>query len=239
MLFSFPCAQTPNPAGKKRHFILVAEDRDEDVQILKLAAERAGVSLPLRFVRNGQEAIDYLNGAAQFADRARYPLPRLLLLDLQMPLLDGFQVLEGLRVQPGLRRLLVIIFTSSNLPEDVDRAFDLGANSYLVKPADFGKLGELVRHLEYYWVRLNQCPDCGSTSRSPSSGMRVLLRDPRTSRYYVSGNKWSDDPGRAVNFEHSERAAECGKALLLSRFELVIELRDGLWPGGGKECGQA
>ena len=120
--------------------MLVAEDRDEDVEILKLAFQKAQVNEPLHFVSNGEEAIEYLTGAGRFANRAEYPLPRVLLLDLKMPLKGGFEVLEWLRLQPGLRRLLVVIFTSSELPEDVNRAFDLGANSYLVKPHDFRTL---------------------------------------------------------------------------------------------------
>src|SRR5438105_9461661 len=146
--------------------MLVAEDQDTEVELSKLACERAKVSLPLHFVRNGEEAIEYLKGEGRFADRHEHPLPKLLLLDLNMPLLNGFEVLEWLRLQPGLRRLLVIVFTSSQLPEDVNRAFELGANSYLVKPHDFKKLEETARYLEGYWVKLNQCPDCAGEGRS-------------------------------------------------------------------------
>src|SRR6266487_2461384 len=117
--------------------ILVAEDLDDDVQILKRAFIRAGVNVPLRFVTDGQKVIDYLKGDGAFANRTDYPMPTLLLLDLKMPGLHGFDVLEWLRLQPGLRRLLVVVFTSSSQPEDVNRAFELGANSYLVKPAGF------------------------------------------------------------------------------------------------------
>jgi len=139
--------------------MLVAEDRDEDIEILKLAFSKAKVNVPLQFVRNGEEAIEYLKGEGCYSDRDKHPLPRLLLLDLKMPILGGFDVLEWLRSQPGLRRLLVVVFTSSELREDVNRAFELGANSYVVKPADFSLLQEIAKYLETYWLRVNRCPD--------------------------------------------------------------------------------
>lgn len=140
--------------------MLVAEDRAEDIEILKLAFKKAQVHLTLRFVQNGAEVIEYLKGEGRFANRAEYPMPRLLLLDLKMPLKNGFDVLEWLRSEPGLRRLLVIAFTSSELPQDINCAFDLGANSYLVKPGKFEKLQEIARALETYWFKLNRFPNC-------------------------------------------------------------------------------
>src|SRR5204863_4485455 len=137
-----------------------AEDRDEDIDIFKLACQKAGVSLPLHIVRDGQEVMEYLKGEGQFSDRAKYPLPTMLLLDLKMPGLNGFDVLEWLRLQPGLRRLLVVVFTGSEEQQDINRSFELGANSYIIKPVGFDKLQEIVGYLENYWLRLNQCPDC-------------------------------------------------------------------------------
>src|SRR5437867_2355765 len=203
--------------------MLVAEDRDDEVQLLKLAFERAKVSLPLHFVRNGEEAIDYLQGAGRFADRHEHPLPRLLLLDLNMPLRDGFEVLEWLRLQPGLRRLLVIVFTSSELPEDVNRAFELGANSYLVKPANFKKLEETARYLEEYWLKLNRCPDCGAAHGISGAGLRVLLRNPETCQYFQGAGRWTDDAKQALDFERSERAMQSALRMKLKRFEMVVE----------------
>jgi len=117
--------------------MLVAENNDDEFKVLRLACDRAKVDLPLRLVRNGQEVIDYLQGEGVYSDRGEYPLPTLLLLDLKMPLRDGFDVLEWVRLQPGLRRLIIVIFTSSDLQEDITRAFELGANSYVVKPVSF------------------------------------------------------------------------------------------------------
>jgi CheY-like chemotaxis protein len=138
--------------------VLVAEDDPSDVFFLKRAFVVAGVPALLSFVRDGQEAIDYLEGENKYADRDAYPIPDLMLLDLKMPRLDGFDVLGWLRGQPGLKRLLVTILTSSDQPQDINRAYDLGANSYLIKPHDAGNLSELVKHVQRYWLELNRSP---------------------------------------------------------------------------------
>lgn len=161
--------------------MLVAEDQADDIEILKLAFERAEVSATLRFVSNGEEVIQYLNGEERFANRGEYPMPRLLLLDLKMPLKNGFEVLEWLQLQPGLRRLPVIVFTSSELPQDINRAFDLGANSYLVKPFAFEKLKEIARALDAFWFKLNRGPDCGLAFESTDSTWEIG-RNPLPSR---------------------------------------------------------
>ncbi len=138
--------------------VLVAEDDPSDVFFLKRAFQMAGVPASLQFVRDGQEAIDYLDGENRFADRNTYPLPDLMLLDLKMPRLDGFDVLNWLRQQPGLKRLLVTVLTSSDHPQDINRAYDLGANSYLLKPHNAEHLSELVKQVERYWLEVNRCP---------------------------------------------------------------------------------
>src|SRR6266487_3418278 len=120
--------------------ILVAEDLPDAVELLKLAFSRAGVAVPVSYVKNGEEAIWYLRGEGIFGNRADYPLPTMLLLDLKMPRLDGFGVLEWVRLQPELRRLVVVVFTSSNEQDDINRAFELGANSYIVKPSGFDEM---------------------------------------------------------------------------------------------------
>jgi CheY-like chemotaxis protein len=111
-------------------------------------------------VRDGQEVIDYLRGEAPFGDRNTNPLPQLLLLDLKMPRLNGFDVLDWLKRQPGLKRLLVVMFTSSEEVQDINRAYDLGANSYLVKPHAIDDLMRVIERLEKYWLEANRNPDC-------------------------------------------------------------------------------
>src|SRR5712692_1805635 len=99
--------------------ILVAEDLPDSVELLKRAFSRAGVTAPVYYVKDGEETIAYLKGEETFANRTEYPLPTMLLLDLKMPRLDGFGVLEWLRRQPGLRRFPVVVFTSSNEQKDI------------------------------------------------------------------------------------------------------------------------
>jgi CheY-like chemotaxis protein len=139
--------------------ILVAEDLPDDVLMLRHAFTKAGIDAPLHFVTDGQEAVEYLKGERAFADRSKHPLPALLLLDLSMPRLNGFDVLEWVRGQPGLCRLPVVIFTSSQQSKDVNRAYELGANSYLVKPHALSNLHEIAQHLGNYWLRINVSPD--------------------------------------------------------------------------------
>jgi len=142
-----------------RHIrILVAEDNPHDAYFLKRAFLKAGINAPLHFVHNGQEALDYLAGSHEFTDRGAFPLPSLMLLDIKMPLIDGFQVLKWLRQQPGLLKLPVIVFTSSGEPRDVDLAHELGANGYTVKPSGSEQLFETVQSLEHYWLKQHCYP---------------------------------------------------------------------------------
>lgn len=114
--------------------LLVAEDNSDDVFLLKEAFQKSHVSLVFHAVRDGLEAMAYLKGDGAFADRGSYPLPDVLLLDLNMPRCNGFEVLEWLRQQPGLKTIATHVLTASARPADVQRAYDLGARSYLVKP---------------------------------------------------------------------------------------------------------
>jgi CheY-like chemotaxis protein len=132
--------------------ILVAEDDPTDAYFFQRAFRRAGLPVTLDFVRDGQEVLEYLRGEGQFADRSRYPLPQLLLLDLKMPRMDGFEVLEWVRDQANLHDLQIVIFSSSDEPRDMNRAYGLGANSYLVKPHSMEELTALVGRFKKYWL---------------------------------------------------------------------------------------
>ncbi len=139
--------------------VLLVEDDPDDVILTQRAFKKASVANPLHVVTDGEEAVAYLSGQGRFADRAEHPLPMLLLLDLKLLRRSGLEVLEWLRAQPGLRRLPVVVLTSSKESRDVNRAYDLGVNSYLVKPVAFDSLQEMVQSLGFYWLMLNKSPD--------------------------------------------------------------------------------
>jgi CheY-like chemotaxis protein len=127
--------------------ILHVEDDPNDTLLLEHACKKAGVVFDLRAVSDGDQAIAYLRGINDFSDRNKYPLPKLILLDLKMPRLSGFDVLAWLRSDEAFRGVPVVVLTSSNHDADVKRAYDLGAKSYLVKPVGFEAWVELVKTL--------------------------------------------------------------------------------------------
>lgn len=141
---------------KQIYCLLIAEDDANDVFFLKRAFEQADIQNPLHFVHDGQEAIDYLSGAGMFSDRIQYPLPSLLILDLKMPRKTGMEVLKWLDEQPELRRLPVVVFTSSAHQKDVERAYQLGANAFVVKPSSVGRRIELAKVIKGFWLDFNE-----------------------------------------------------------------------------------
>jgi CheY-like chemotaxis protein len=136
----------------------LVEDDENDVFFLQRAFKQASISNPLHRVRDGEEAITYLCGLEEFSDREKFPLPHLMLLDLKMPRKNGFEVISWVREQPGLRRLPIIVLTSSKEDPDINRAYELGVNTYLVKPAKFERLVEMMRTLQLYWLTLAEKP---------------------------------------------------------------------------------
>jgi CheY-like chemotaxis protein len=135
--------------------VLLAEDNEDDVFALKWAFKRAQITNPLQVVTDGQQAIDYLSGKGQFADRERFPLPFLVFLDLKMPYVDGFEVLSWIKKQPGLESLVVVVLTSSDEERDHQRAYALGARSYLVKPPEATEIKDILASLQSLWNRTN------------------------------------------------------------------------------------
>ena len=138
--------------------ILLAEDDPNDVLLIQRAFEKAGLKNKLKVVNDGEQAIHYLSGKGNYSNRERFPMPFMVLLDLKMPGTDGFEVLQWVRQEPLLKRLLVVVLTSSHLQADVDRAYELGANSYLVKPVNFEEMVHLVQRFEAYWTEINRTP---------------------------------------------------------------------------------
>jgi CheY-like chemotaxis protein len=136
--------------------ILLAEDREDDIILVRKAFERGHIANPLFIVRDGEEAINYLTGVFPFSDRVRFPIPSLLLLDLKMPRVDGFAVLRWLKTEPSLMSLRVVVLTSSEDIRDVSKAYQLGANSFLVKPLDFHNTVAMVETITDYWLGMNR-----------------------------------------------------------------------------------
>jgi CheY-like chemotaxis protein len=132
--------------------ILLAEDDENDIFLMGRAFDRAGIPNRLLVVRNGQEAIDYLAGTGQYADREKFPVPGLILLDLKMPWMDGFDVLTWLRAQKRFNELPVVVLTSSKLQADVDRSRQLGVYDYRVKPHGFEDLVKLLDDVRKCWL---------------------------------------------------------------------------------------
>src|SRR5437868_15232979 len=138
-----------------RPTILHIEDDPNDVLLLEHACRKANVTCDIQRVADGDEAIAYLRGADGFADREKFPFPRLILLDLKMPRLNGFDVLEWLRNHHKLKTMPVVVLSSSNHDADLKRAYELGVNSYLIKPVSFDSLVEIVKAIHDYWLTLN------------------------------------------------------------------------------------
>src|SRR5262249_24476215 len=135
--------------------ILAAEDHPNDAFFLERALSKAGGNVPIRFVDDGQKAIAYLEGKARCPDPGSKTLPTLLLLDLKMPRMGGFEVLQWIRRQPELKHMIVVVFSASGLEEDKHRAFELGANGYVVKPTYPAELLSFAQGLEAYWTELS------------------------------------------------------------------------------------
>ncbi|SRR5579862_7628989 len=144
---------------KKSEHILLAKDNEDYALLLQRAIETANIDANLQIVRDGQEAIDYLTGAEPYADRTRHPFPKLVLLDLKMPRMDGFEVLSAVRQRLGFTRLPVIVLTNSDNPADIKRAYELGATSYFQKPDSLEGLDEMIHVLHAYWLKFNHFPD--------------------------------------------------------------------------------
>jgi|ERR1041385_7093436 CheY-like chemotaxis protein len=143
--------------------MLVAEDDPNDIFLLERALARSGLAIEARFFRDGAETLDYLHGNGPFTDRKTYPLPRLLLLDIKMPRKNGFEVLQSVRSNPALKRLIAVMFSSSAEEKDINRAYDLGANAYVVKPSDSARLVLVLRRIHDFWFLTSQAsPGLGS-----------------------------------------------------------------------------
>jgi CheY-like chemotaxis protein len=137
--------------------ILWVEDDADDVLLIGRALRKAGLEQPA-LARDGREAVAYLAGSGPFADRSMYPFPTLVLLDLKLPKLSGFEVLQWIREHEETSRIPVVMFTSSKEGSDIDRAYSLGANAYLLKSVDHEHLVEALKRVKAFWLDLNLNP---------------------------------------------------------------------------------
>ena len=142
-----------------RHTVLLVEDNPDDALLMKRALDKAGVGGNVQIANDGKQAIEYLTGAGSFADRQAFPLPQLILLDLQLPQMHGLKVLEWIRSQPQFRSTVVVVLSSSRQTGDIQLAYKLGSNSYLLKPPSLETLYEMVGAIALYWLKTNQWPE--------------------------------------------------------------------------------
>ena len=132
--------------------VLLVEDDLNDIFLVKRAFKMAHIQNPLQVVTDGQEAIHYLRGEGKYADRGVYPLPKLIVMDIKMPRRSGFEVLEAVKGDgKPLRRIPIVIVSASDSPDDINRAYELGANAYMVKPVDFRAVEHLFSSITHYW----------------------------------------------------------------------------------------
>jgi CheY-like chemotaxis protein len=131
--------------------VLLVEDDLNDIFLVKRAFKRAEIPNPLQVVTDGVEAIRYLQGEGKYADRQAYPLPRLIVMDIKMPRKTGFEVLEWIKSDGFLKRIPVVIVSSSDQAADVNKAYELGANAYMIKPVNFKSVENLFQTITHYW----------------------------------------------------------------------------------------
>ena len=138
--------------------ILLVEDNPNDVELTLHALKASNLANRIHVVRDGAEALEYVFGAGEYQGRITQDAPRVILLDLKLPKIDGLEVLRRIRADERTRLIPVVMLTSSREQRDIVESYNLGVNSYIVKPVDFQRFAESVRQLGLYWVLLNQPP---------------------------------------------------------------------------------
>lgn len=138
--------------------ILIADDDPDDRVLMQDAINEIGFEHQLRFVENGEELLQYLNRSDKFSDPQNSPLPSIILLDLHMPKMDGREALRLIKSNPILRRIPIVVLTTSRAEEDIYRTYDLGVNSFITKPVNFDAMVEIMRTLSKYWFQIVSLP---------------------------------------------------------------------------------
>jgi CheY-like chemotaxis protein len=138
--------------------ILLVEDELADATLLMRGFQKIGVLNPIVNLRSGDDALGYLSGTGDYADRVKFPLPVLVLLDLKLPGTTGLQLLQWMRTRRDVKRIPVVVLTMDEAPSTINAAYDLGANSYLVKPGNTNQIERTVKAIQAYWIELNEPP---------------------------------------------------------------------------------
>lgn len=139
--------------------ILLVEDEEAHAELTKRSIRKAGNANRIDVVYDGEEALNYLYNNGEYADKTKYPRPGLILLDIKLPGIDGIQVLKTIKEDPNLRRIPVIMLTTSKRDEDIAQSYNYYANSYLTKPVGFKEFEDKIQQLDYYWLLLNEPPN--------------------------------------------------------------------------------
>ena len=138
--------------------ILLVEDNPDDEELIRLALKRCGYTDELFVVRDGEEALEFIFSNKRYSHRRGVLPPKVVLLDIKLPMLDGLEVLHMMKGDPHTRRVPVVLLTSSSQDRDIAMGYDFGANSYIVKPVDFERFTELLGLCASYWLRINTSP---------------------------------------------------------------------------------
>jgi CheY-like chemotaxis protein len=138
--------------------ILLVEDNPDHADLVMASFEEGRIMKKIHWVKDGEQAIHYLTRVNGFEDPAASPTPGLILLDINLPKIDGLSVLKGIKENPRLKRIPVIMLTTSDQHKDIDRCYEMGANSYIIKPVDFQGFQSKMQEIGFYWVLTNQLP---------------------------------------------------------------------------------
>lgn len=222
------------PESVPLNVVLHVDDNLDDILLLRYAFERTGIGEHLRSVSSGAQALNYLEAKEEFADRQKFPLPCLVLLDVKMPGMNGFDVLARIRVHPHFSYLPVSMYSSSILEADIERALRLGVDSYIEKPASAHAELEFARNIAASWF--NSHPN-------QHGRPRILLRkhlDPRDGAqagfYLQPGGDWGENRESARQFAHTVDAHWWAKEQEYLRAEIILAYPD---PGRDYSCMRA